>query len=161
MPAIASLHPTAPPKSASRSPRRIMIFAILLLTVSQCLPFGTNPAFMRDRRNDDFDHVRGVDHSAYSPHPYLEVDGGGSYFGFESHPYAIPVLIAMAVIFFTSLYRRPSWNGKVYWIALVIAIACTEFPPPIDSWGGRLGAICLLMIAYAAYINMQQQPKKV
>lgn len=158
------LQSTSTPEGARRrSPRRIMIFAIVLLAISQFLPFGSNPAFMRDRRNDDPDAVLGVDHNAYSEHPYLEVDGGGSYIGFDSHPYAVPILIVLAVIFFSGLYRKPTWNGKVYWGALVISIGCTEFPPPIGSlsWGGGLGAICLAMIAYAAYINMQEQAKKV
>ena len=136
-----------------------MIMAILLMAISQCFPFDKGSYFMRDRRNSDFDAVHGVDHSAYSAHPYLEVDGSGPNSGFESHPYAIPILLILGVLFFSSLYLKPNWNAKVYWVALLLSIACAEFPPPVDTLGGALAAISMVMIAYAAYTNMKDQAK--
>lgn len=158
--AAAPIAPAIKP-SKIRHPHRLMVFAILVLALSQCLPFGYGYSNLRERRNSDYDAVSGVDHDRYSAHPYMEIDSSGPDFGFTDHPLAAFVLVAFAVVFFSKLYLRPTWNKKVYWIAFLCALPCSDVPPDFTTWGGRVSAIALAMIFWAAFINMEEVPKKV
>jgi hypothetical protein len=77
--------------------------------------------------------------------------------GFQLHPGSAYLLLVLSVVFFTKLYQRPGWNKWIYWAALVLAIVCTGFPPPVTTIGGLVGAIALVFIVYAGYKNQQQR----
>ena len=153
---------TAPQSAAppSREPgRRTMRIAIGVLAVSQFLPFYQGSAFMEQRRSAD---SRGTYENAYADKGYESyVRSGDIDIGFAAHPYAIFILPLLIALFFTRLYYRPGWSKKIYWAAIILAIGCTELPPPIDTLGGMVGAIALALMAYSLYQRSQMQRAEV
>jgi hypothetical protein len=129
--------------------------AIIVLTVSQFLPFYQGGASL-EQRNTGRGH--GTYQNAYADKGYeTYVKSGHIYIGFEQHPYALFVLPMLVAMFFTRLYYRPGWSGKIYWAAIILSICCTELPPPIETLGGFAGAVALALMGYSIYQRSQMQ----
>ncbi|MEO7310666.1 MAG: hypothetical protein ABIX01_09720 [Chitinophagaceae bacterium] len=142
-------------KPTTEPGRLIMRLAIIVLVVSQFLPFSQGSASLNSRYTG---RGHGTYENAYSDAGYeTYVESGKIYGGFESHPYAVIILPVLLALFFTGLYNRPGWSKKLYWIAIIMAIGCTEMPPPIDSMGGIAGAIALALMAYSLYQRSTQK----
>lgn len=135
--------------------RAIMRLAIIVLIISQFLPYYQGPASMSQ-------HYTGRGHgtyqNAYADRGYeTRVESGSIDIGFESHPYAWIILIVLVALFFTKLYYRPGWSKNIYWVAIIMAIGCTELPPPISTPGGIVGIIALALMAYSIYQRSSQK----
>ena len=144
--------PPAVTPSATEPGRRKMRQGIIVLMLSQFLPFYQGSASLEQR----YTGGRGTYQNAYVDKGYgTFVKSGRIYSGFESHPYALLILPMLFAMFFTRLYYRPGWSAKIYWAAIILAIGCTELPPPIGTLGGFAAAVALALMGYSIYQRSQ------
>jgi hypothetical protein len=148
--------PTARPRKFSA--KALARVGTIVLAISQCFPFDKGYAWVSHENEDPLTTGGGRDsigayHSGYD----AEISHSGGEAGFQSHPYAWFVLLLFVIYFFTPLVRRPGWGRWAYWAAVVLSLACTEFPPPFSMMGGLIATAGLALMIYAAYINGKTQ----
>jgi hypothetical protein len=117
-------------------PRRIMLGAILMLFVSQFLPYGEKQRF----------YLTNLDRDFYTGNTSEDVAATG----WELHPMALPIIALLAIGFATGLATRPGIVRWSYWIAAGSFLLTMTPATPMRAIGAMVGIASLGVAIWAA-----------
>ncbi|MDB5430564.1 MAG: hypothetical protein JWP35_1680 [Caulobacter sp.] len=120
--------------------RKTMMAAIILLFVSQFLPYRHASGGGYLTREMDTDH--------YTGHVFF--NGHSAATGWQAHPYAIVLIGALAAIYLTKFHTRPWWVKWGYWASCVIIFPCIS-GEVIATPGGLMGLVAFGLAVLTAF----------
>lgn len=129
-------------KSAARL---LLIAASVLLFVSQFFKYfdDAGNSFM----------TFGPDFSSTTVH--IDVSSRGVATGWQLHPQAYLILVALAFALLRDDIADTKWFGRFgYWMALILVLVATSPGAPFRATGAGMGMVSFLMALAAALMNM-------
>ena len=127
-------------KSAARL---LMIAAAVLLFVSQFFNYFDDA----DKSHMSFYKGESTVH--------LDLSGRGIATGWQLHPQAYLILVALAFALLRDDIADTKWFGRLgYWAALILVLVATTPGAPFRANGALMGIVALLMALVAALMNL-------
>jgi hypothetical protein len=121
--------------------RNLVLLATLVSFVSQFFVSTANTAGGMLHREMDTDHYTGI-----------SLWGSASQTGWEAHKLAIPILAALAFIYWTNTWKSPFWMKWGHWLAVLMMVLCSG-GAVFQTLGGALGAIAIVLTVWAALVH--------
>lgn len=129
--------------STVEPPRKMMLAALALLTLSQFLPTTVDSSRAQLQTDADFNTGMTIWYDSWAA------------IGWQVHPQAFVLIPLFAAVYLTNFHRRWFWQRFGYWLTAWLFMAAMA-PMSRSTWGGIVGSIAIVMAIVAAVMQWRR-----